>query len=202
MAIKVNGTTVINDSRQLQNVASVDATTVAALGAAGVGGGNLDFSTTSYSNTSVFTKPADGVHILNSYFNSINAGVYKTGIPPSQYKLLATPALTGGTIGSFNLILNPSLHSQRSGGYWGDAIIVGKQNTVTNQSMWIANIANGWTSQTSFPLNWASDSIDLEQNEQIVIWVSDVYNGGGIYNSNLQFAEGRAAISLKILTIV
>lgn len=39
MAIKVNGTTVINDSRQLQNVASVDATTVAALGAAGVGGG-------------------------------------------------------------------------------------------------------------------------------------------------------------------
>ena len=38
MAIKVNGTTVINDSRQLQNVASVDATTVAAIGAAGVGG--------------------------------------------------------------------------------------------------------------------------------------------------------------------
>ena len=42
MAIKVNGTTVINDSRQLQNVASVDATTVAALGAAGVGGGHWE----------------------------------------------------------------------------------------------------------------------------------------------------------------
>ena len=39
MAIKVNGTTVINDSRALTNIASVDATTVAALGAAGVGGG-------------------------------------------------------------------------------------------------------------------------------------------------------------------
>jgi len=38
MAIKVNGTTVINDSRALQNVASVDATTVAAMSAAGVGG--------------------------------------------------------------------------------------------------------------------------------------------------------------------
>jgi len=38
MAIKVNGTTVINDSRALQNVASVDATTAAAMGAAGVGG--------------------------------------------------------------------------------------------------------------------------------------------------------------------
>ena len=39
MAIKVNGTTVINDSRALSNIASVDATTVAAMGAAGVGGG-------------------------------------------------------------------------------------------------------------------------------------------------------------------
>ena len=38
MAIKVNGTTVINDSRALQNVASVDATTAAAISAAGVGG--------------------------------------------------------------------------------------------------------------------------------------------------------------------
>ena len=42
MAIKVNGTTVIDDSRALQNVASVDATTVAAMGAAGVGG-SLEF---------------------------------------------------------------------------------------------------------------------------------------------------------------
>ena len=32
MAIKVNGTTVINDSRALSNIASVDATTVARLG--------------------------------------------------------------------------------------------------------------------------------------------------------------------------
>ena len=39
MAIKVNGTTVIDDSRALNNIASLDATTVAAIGAAGVGGG-------------------------------------------------------------------------------------------------------------------------------------------------------------------
>jgi hypothetical protein len=39
MAIKVGGTTVIDDSRALSNIASVDATTVAALGAAGVGAG-------------------------------------------------------------------------------------------------------------------------------------------------------------------
>lgn len=39
MAIKVSGTTVINDSRELTNITAVDATTVAALGSAGVGGG-------------------------------------------------------------------------------------------------------------------------------------------------------------------
>lgn len=39
MAIKVNGTTVINDSRQLQNIASLDATTTATISAAGGGGG-------------------------------------------------------------------------------------------------------------------------------------------------------------------
>jgi len=39
MAIKVGGTTVIDDSRALTNIASVDATTVAALGTAGIGGG-------------------------------------------------------------------------------------------------------------------------------------------------------------------
>ncbi len=38
MAIQVGGTTVIDNSRQLQNVASVDATTVATLNAAGIGG--------------------------------------------------------------------------------------------------------------------------------------------------------------------
>jgi hypothetical protein len=39
MAIKIAGTTVVDDNRALTNIASVDATTVAALGAAGVGGG-------------------------------------------------------------------------------------------------------------------------------------------------------------------
>ena len=39
MAIKIIGTTVINDSRQLQNIASLDATTSATLSAAVGGGG-------------------------------------------------------------------------------------------------------------------------------------------------------------------
>ena len=39
MAIKVSGTTVVDDSRGLTNIATVDATTAAAISAAGVGGG-------------------------------------------------------------------------------------------------------------------------------------------------------------------
>ena len=46
MAIKVGGTEVVDNNRQLKNIASVDATTVAALGTAGVGGGGgaVDFT--------------------------------------------------------------------------------------------------------------------------------------------------------------
>lgn len=39
MAIKIQGTTVVNDSRELQNIQSIDATTIATLEAAGFGGG-------------------------------------------------------------------------------------------------------------------------------------------------------------------
>jgi hypothetical protein len=46
MAIKVGGTTVIDDSRALNNITSVDATTVAALGTAGVGAGGGKFTAT------------------------------------------------------------------------------------------------------------------------------------------------------------
>jgi hypothetical protein len=52
MAIKVGGTTVINDSRALTNITSVDATTVAALGTSGVGGGGTHEFTASSALTS------------------------------------------------------------------------------------------------------------------------------------------------------
>jgi len=38
MALQINGTTVVNNSRQLQNIASVDTTTKNAIEAAGIGG--------------------------------------------------------------------------------------------------------------------------------------------------------------------
>lgn len=75
MAIKVNGTTVINDSRALQNIASVDATTVTALENAGVGGGAFTEITalTSFSNVSSLTltlSTAYSVHLI--YFFDVD----------------------------------------------------------------------------------------------------------------------------------
>ena len=76
MAIKVNGTTVINDSRQLQNVASLDATTVAAIGAAGVGGASTLIS----DSVSVGTGATFSVSFSGNYrsyrliLNGINTG--------------------------------------------------------------------------------------------------------------------------------
>ena len=62
MAIQVSGTTVIDDSRSLTNITSVDATTVASISAAGVGGGGThDFvASGAISNGDVVILNSDG----------------------------------------------------------------------------------------------------------------------------------------------
>jgi predicted secreted protein len=57
MAIKINGTTVVNDSRQLTNIASIDSSTAGAISAAGIGGSvNLAGATTVYNqDTETYT---------------------------------------------------------------------------------------------------------------------------------------------------
>ena len=70
MAIKVGGTTVVDDSRGLTNIATVDATTAAAISAAGVGGGGEhDFvASGAIANGDVVAVNADGtVSIISDY---------------------------------------------------------------------------------------------------------------------------------------
>lgn len=55
MAIQVNGTEVISNSRALNNIASVDATTAAAIGNAGVGGGVWALENTTTISSAVAT---------------------------------------------------------------------------------------------------------------------------------------------------
>lgn len=64
MAIKVGGTTVVDDSRQLTNIASVDAATVTALSDAGAGlppqSGNAGLYLTTDGSTATWAAVAAG----------------------------------------------------------------------------------------------------------------------------------------------
>jgi len=71
MAIKVGGTEVITNARQLSNIASVDATTVAALGTAGVGGGGGQFDAVAsgtIANGALVSLNSDGTVSVTSAF--------------------------------------------------------------------------------------------------------------------------------------
>ena len=71
MAIQVGGTTVINNSRQLQNIASLDATTITTIGNAGVGG--ISTSTSSASPAFSYTGA--------NYFSGVPGDVVSTSTP-------------------------------------------------------------------------------------------------------------------------
>lgn len=62
MAIQVNGTTVIDNSRQLTNIASVDATTASALGTAGVGGKTTLITDSTFGTVSSVSVDFTGGH--------------------------------------------------------------------------------------------------------------------------------------------
>ena len=78
MAIKVNGTTVINDSRALQNITSVDSTTKSAIETAGVGGASTiiqeDQSLSSASGHSItFSDYRINIVIISNIKNTASA---------------------------------------------------------------------------------------------------------------------------------
>ena len=86
MAIKVNGTTAIDDSRGLTNIASIDATTATAITNAGVGGGGSTFEATAsgaLANGDLVVLNSDGtVSIVEgtSFTQSVGTPtIYETG---------------------------------------------------------------------------------------------------------------------------
>ena len=95
MAIQVNGTTVIDNSRALTNISSADAATVAALGAAGVGGGAWEelADTTGSGSYIQYTFPS-GYRAFQFYFGKMVVN------GPSYYHRL----MARFTDGSNNLI--------------------------------------------------------------------------------------------------
>ena len=80
MAIQISGTTVVNNSRQLQNIASVDTTTKNAIEAAGVGGSPIpDWKNSIYFNLQqasgqTFSTAATNVSYASNYCTITGAG--------------------------------------------------------------------------------------------------------------------------------
>ena len=97
MAIKVNGTTVINDSRALTNIASVDATTVAALGAAGVGGSVNRTLSIEMSTSGTFTSPLTGTLVITA----LGAGGSGAELATGAFQPSSAKYVTGGAAGGY-----------------------------------------------------------------------------------------------------
>jgi hypothetical protein len=118
MAIKVNGTTVINDSRALTNIASVDATTATAIGAAGVGGLTTVVAQDAAFGTGNLVKiPLGDYKTQTFYFNNIHASAATVLVgritDPSNNVIT-------GSYEYFNSIQSgSSAHSDRMTGYNG-----------------------------------------------------------------------------------
>ena len=85
MAIKIAGTTVVDNSRGLTNIATVDATTATAIGSAGVGGGGThDFvASGAISNGDIVVLNSDGTVSIPSYVNP--SVISKSVIDSSNY---------------------------------------------------------------------------------------------------------------------
>tara|TARA_R110000796_G_scaffold238645_1_gene359053 strand:- start:231 stop:830 length:600 start_codon:yes stop_codon:yes gene_type:complete len=105
MAIKVSGTSVINDSRALQNIASVDSTTAAAITAAGVGGGEVVLLTDNgaLSNTTYIEVSFTGDYRMY-IVQFVNARTNSTGFS------------AGYTNSSGNLITSTNYYKSSTGG--------------------------------------------------------------------------------------
>ena len=82
MAIQVNGTQVIGNSRELTNIASIDATTTAAINAAGVGGVNLSYT-------------ADGSITKGKFVNITDASKAQHGTASNQTNIFQTASQMG-----------------------------------------------------------------------------------------------------------
>lgn len=92
MAIKISNTTVVNDSRQLQNIASLDATTITTLKNAGIGGTTFTKKTANYT-----AVDKDGI------IADTTAGAFTVTLPASPTVGMQVQIADGADWGTNNL---------------------------------------------------------------------------------------------------
>lgn len=96
MAIQVNGTQVIGNSRELTNIASVDATTVAAMGAAGVGGLSTLVAEDAAFGTGAIVKLSLGNHTQQTFWIS-NIKASGNSVPKLRLSNASDVTLSGNS---------------------------------------------------------------------------------------------------------
>jgi hypothetical protein len=113
MAIKVSGTSVINDSRQLQNIASLDSTTTSTIAAAAGGGASVQ----TFTSSGTWNKPSSGTVAMitciggggggarnNANVNSKSGGGSVTQIFKLLSNLASSITVTIGAGGAFSFV--------------------------------------------------------------------------------------------------
>lgn len=128
MAIQVNGTEVISNSRALNNIASVDANTVAALTSAGVG--------------APAAKSWENIGTINygTRSNGVNVSEYWT-LPSKYQNGFSGDVMLYGTASRINQTTNSD--SQASTIYFGDHSFISTGSN-TNLLDWRPNIYYAW----------------------------------------------------------
>ena len=149
MAIKVSGTEVISNARALKNVASIDATTAAAITAGGVGGGgeiDLVANETLAAGTLVGTRTdngrieaiagtrGDGTDIFSNFPIPLNSG--------QTVKSTAYDFYTGKLAVTISNNQSPDYQLRLLCGYYnGSTVVWGSQITLDTDDAWGAGFA-------------------------------------------------------------
>jgi len=193
MAIKVNGTTVINDSRALSNIASVDATTAAAIGAAGVGGSTtLLTENASLSGLQVeisFTGNYKYYNIMLSGMKSVNyADLYArltnssgTAITGYDYWFAFNAPASQGIFGY--PYMNFSANSfYRDGGFGNLFLTVQNPNSSTSMTSWSFDYGS-YTPDEQGKITYGAGHMETEAvNNSIQFYTNNNNFTGGTYS--------------------
>ena len=186
MAIQVNGTEVISNSRALNNIASVDATTAAAIGAAGVGGGP-SWSLVQTSTISSVTGITGGWNMSNTFSYTVPSGV--TGMAISFTVGSVSRNYNSGGTQQTGLFIRPNNSDMTSQTYVAAAPAnwSGGSATYIGQSATVSTVAsnNGYDGLNGVLKNqWSAGYRAVNADPNYSPHESGANPGAGAFNAN------------------